>query len=285
MPRRIPTQAAVTIQLSTISTPAEQLLSVQPGPVKQDVLARAEERGWHRIPVLTDDGDLAGLVPAKKLRALLGSGEPIDAAKAELTVPELPGKVRVPVLLEAIRDHHAVIHRADPDEDRPDQWFALITPVDLNRPMFRASVYTIIALLETSFGELLSEEFDDDWSAIRLLGAGTEERVREYWEEQKDDGLDLSPIARITLSDMFHIAAESRNVWRLLGYDSPKALRPIGHDINDIRNRIMHPIRPLVPHERDVALVLEAVEHMIAITKEIQRQVPAMSQADGAASP
>ncbi len=282
MLRRIPTQSAVTIQLSTISTPAEQLLSVRPGPVKQDVLTRAGERGWHRIPVLTDDGDLAGLIPAKKLRKLLESGEPVDAARAELSVPELPGKVRVPTLLEAIRDYHAVIHRADPDEERPDQWFALITPVDLNRPMFRASVYTIIALLETSFGELLSEEFDDDWSAIRLLSDSTAERVREYWKEEKNDGLDLSPIAQITLSDMFHIAAESRNVWRMLGYDSPDALRPIGHEINDIRNRIMHPVRPLISRERDVALVLKAVDSMIAITQEIQRQVPALTGGNGA---
>lgn len=270
MPRRIPTQSAVTIQLSTISTPAERLLSVKPGPVDPAFINRAEAKGWHRIPVLTDDGDLAGLISLKKLRNLVQTGEPIDPAKAEITVPEMPGQVPVLDLLDAIRDHHAVIHRAGPDEDRPDNWFALITPTDLNRPLFRAAVYTVIALLETSFGELLMEEFEDDWSAIRLLSDGTEARVREYWKEQKNEGLDLSPIVQITLSDMFHIARESRTVWKMLGFASPDALGPIAHDINDIRNRIMHPIQPLIPHERDVTLVRNAVADMIRMTDEIQ---------------
>jgi len=270
VPRRIPTRSAVVIQLSTISTPVEQLLSIRPGPVDPGIIHRAEDKGWTRIPVLTDDGDLAGLIPVKKLRMLIKSGEQIDPATAVIDVPELPGTVPVLDLLTAIRDHHAVIHRAAEGEDRPDRWFALITPADLNRPLFRAAVYTIIALLETSFGELLMEEFDDDWKAIRLLSEGTEKRVREYWKEQKDEGLDLSPVVQLTLSDMFFIARESRKVWGLLGIGSPEQLADVAHSINEIRNRIMHPIQPLIPRERDVALVHDAVARMLRMIDAIQ---------------
>ena len=269
MPRRIPTQSAVTIQLSTISTPAERLLSIKPGPVDPSILERAEAKGWTRIPVLTDDGDLAGLIPARKLRGLIDVGEPIDPAKATIDVPELPGSVPVLTLLDHLAESHAVIHRAGPDEDRPENWFALITTADLNRPLFRAALYTIIALLETGLGELIMEEFDDDWSAIRLLSEGTQARVREFQKEQKEDGIDLSPVVQLTLSDMFHIARTSRNVWRLLGADSPDALGDTAHEINDIRNRVMHPIQPLVPRERDVALVRDAVRQMVHLTDEI----------------
>ncbi len=271
MPRRIPTTPAITVRLSTISTPAEHLLSIKPGPVDPTIIERAEDRGWTRIPVLTDDGDLAGLIPARKLRKLIETGEPIDPAKAEITVPEMPGHVTILELLDALRDSHAVIHRADPEDDRPDNWFALITSADLNRPLFRAAVYTVIAMLETSLGELIMEEFDDDWGAIRLLSDSTEARVRDFWREQKDEGLDLSPVVQLTLSDMFHIARESRNVWRMIGFDSPDALAPVARDINDVRNRVMHPIQPLIPRERDVAFIRDAVARMIDITKVIQQ--------------
>lgn len=284
MPRRIPTQSAVTIQLSTISTPAERLLSIKPGPVDPSILERANAMGWTRIPVLTDDGDLAGLIPARKLQQLIDANEPIDPAKATIDVPELPGTVPVLRLLDDLATAHAVIHRAGPDEDRPDSWFALITTADLNRPLFRASIYTIIALLETGLGELIMEEFDDDWGAIRLLSDNTEKRVRDFWREQKDEGLDLSPVVQLTLSDMFHIAKESRNVWRMLGAASPNALGDLARDINDIRNRVMHPIQPLIPHERDLALVRDAVAQMIRLTKEIAntsngRETPSATRA------
>lgn len=271
MPRRIPTQSAVTIQLSTISTPAERLLSIKPGPVDHSICERAEEMGWTRIPVLTDDGDLAGLIPARKLRQLIDNNEPIDPAKATIDVPELPGTVPVLRLLDDLTSAHAVIHRAGPDEDRPDSWFALITTADLNRPLFRASIYTIIALLETGLGELIMEEFDDDWGAIRLLSDSTAARVREFHKEQKDEGLDLSPVVQLTLSDMFHIARTSRNVWRMLGAASPDALGDTARDINDIRNRVMHPIQPLIPHERDLVLVRDAVEQMVHLTEAIAK--------------
>lgn len=270
MPRRIPIQSSVTIQLSTISTPAERLLSIKPGPVDPAILEQADKKGWTRIPVLTDDGDLAGLIPARKLRGLIDAGEPIDPVKATIGVPELPGSVPVLTLLDHLVESHAVIHRAGPDEDRPNSWFALITTADLNRPLFRASLYTIIALLETGLGELIMEEFDDDWGAIRLLSDSTEARVREFHREQKEEGLDLSPVVQLTLSDMFHIAKESRNVWRLLGADSPDALGDVAHEINDIRNRVMHPIQPLVPRERDVVLVRDAVRQMIHLTDEVR---------------
>lgn len=281
MPRRIPTQSAVTIQLSTISTPAERLLSIKPGPVDPSILERAEAKGWTRIPVLTDDGDLAGLIPARKLSQLIDAGEHIDPAKATIDVPELPGSVPVLTLLDHLAESHAVIHRAGPDEDRPENWFARITTADLNRPLFRASLYTIIALLETGLGELIMEEFDDDWGAIRLLSDGTQARVREFQREQKEDGIDLSPVVQLTLSDMFHIARTSRNVWRLLGSGSPDALGDVAHEINDIRNRVMHPIQPLVPRERDVVLVRDAVRQMVHLTDEIRK----VSNGSGTPSP
>ena len=115
------------------------------------------------------------------------------------------------------------------------------------------------------------EEFDDDWSAIHLLSDGTQARVREFQREQKEDGIDLSPVVQLTLSDMFHIARTSRNVWRLLGASSPDALGDIAHEINDIRNRVMHPIQPLVPRERDVVLVRDAVRQMVHLTDEIRK--------------
>ena len=284
MPRRIPTHSAVTIQLSTISTPAERLLSIKPGPVDPGILERAEDMGWTRIPVLTDDGDLAGLIPARKLRQLIDNNEPIDPDKATIDVPELPGTVPVLQLLDDLSTAHAVIHRAGTDENRPDSWFALITTADLNRPLFRASIYTIIALLETGLGELIMEEFDDDWGAIRLLSEGTAKRVREFHKEQKDEGLDLSPVVQLTLSDMFHIARTSRNVWRLLGAESPDALGEVAHEINEIRNRVMHPIQPLIPHERDLVIVRDAVAQMLRLTDEIakasnSRETPSATRA------
>lgn len=271
---RSSTYPPAIVQLSTISTPREHLLKLRPGPASLEIIEQAEQMHIYQLLVLTDEGDLAGLIPLTRLKELYGSNEMVDAARAKIRVPELPGHVPLLHLLDAMAEHGAVVHRGGPDDHRDPDWFAMITNADLNRPIFRANVYLVLARLETVLGELIMDEFGDDWGAIRLLSEHTQRRVRDFYEDAKAEGVELSPVVQLTLSEMFHISASSREVWKLCGYASPKDMAHDGSIITDTRNHVMHPIQPLINRNKDVSELRDVVRLVLDLTERIQQVTP-----------
>ena len=175
-------------------------------------------------------------------------------------------------------DHHAdddrVGHGADPDAgDYQENWFGIVSTADLNRPIFRAHIYQMLVILETSLGQLIMNEFGDDWGAIRLLSEGTQARIKDFYDEERAEGVDLSPITNATLSDLFHIATESNNVWKLMEFDNPNELRPIAYRVNGLRNTIMHPVRPLIVNERELKDLVSAVDEVEKMTDRLMKRI------------
>lgn len=260
-----PARLPILVNVDEISTHREQLIAIKPGPVDPALVEEARASGVRQLPVLTEDGDLAGLIPVRKLGELLTTGEEISVAKAEIRVPVVPDEVELSEFVQMMIDHNAVIHRSE-DGSHPASWFGLVTLADLNRPMFRAYVYRLVVAVETSLGNVIMSEFNDDWGAIRLLSDNTQGRIRDYYNEEKEQGVELSPVMTATLSDLLFIARESNNVWKSLGYANPKEMVPVSQQINELRNRIMHPIRPLIVAEADLEELRTGIAAMLDLT-------------------
>jgi len=268
----LPPILPIMVDLTEISTPREALLAVKPGKPDAQVLKQAMDAHFQQLPVLTEDNGLAGLVPVTKLAEMVGTGEAISADKAKIKVPAFNREVSLEEFVTAMRDHGAVVHNALDGDGHDPTWFGLVTMADLNRAMFRSYVYRLIATLEGTLGQLIMDEFADDWGAIRLLSDGTQGRIRDFYEEEKRDGVEISPIMNVTLSDLLYITRESNNVWKLLGYRDPDELNDISHQINELRNRIMHPVRPLIVVHDDVETLYAGVMQMSDIIQRVLKQ-------------
>lgn len=264
----------VMIELADISTPCEQAVVARVGAIVPGVVTVATDAQFHVVPIVNEDGTCAGTIRVEALAKLAAEGTPLTADHATDTNDLLPHLISVTSLVKTLAEREVVIHAADPeDEDFPPDWFGLISVADLNRPIFRAHVYQMLVILETSLGQLIMDDFSDDWGAIRLLSEHNQARVKEFYDEERAEGVDLSPITTVTLSDLFHIATESKRVWKLMGFDNAESLGPVAHQINGLRNTIMHPVRPLIVNKNDLndlASGLVAVEKLSeTITKRI----------------
>lgn len=261
-------QLPVMIDLTTISTPRERAITVHTGEIEPAVIAQATEARIRTLPIVDDADTCQGAISVAKLKELAESNTPLTAEHATTKCEVFPHYVPVTRVLTALAEHGIVIHAPDPENGQGENWFGIITPADCNRPMFRAHVYMMIVILETSLGQLIMDEFGDDWGAIRLLSDHTQQRIKEFYEEEKAEGIDLSPVTNATLSDLFHIALTSNNVWKLMEFANPEELRPLTYQINDLRNTIMHPVRPFVVSEKELkehAAAVELVDELITV--------------------
>lgn len=264
----------VMIELTRISTPREQAIVARIGKIDHGVIDAATSARFQAVPVLDANDECLGMIEVSRLAQLAASGEALTPAHANGGCVRLPYLVPVTSLVSALAESGVILHAADPeDEDYPPNWFGIVSVADLNRPIFRAHVYQMMVILETSLGQLIMDEFGDDWGAIRLLSEGNQKRVREFWEEEREEGVDLSPITTVTLSDLFHIAAESNWVWSLMGFAGPAELRTVAYQINDLRNVVMHPVRPLIVNRKDLMDLDAGLRAVESLTAELLKRI------------
>lgn len=269
-----PPKLPVMIDLTNISTPRQKAITISPGEIDPALVQKGKEARVRSLPIVGDTSECLGAISVNKLAELAESNTPLTADHATIPCNILPHEVPVSTLLRQLHDQGVILHAADPDADDYDAaWFGIVSTADLNRPIFRAHVYRMLVILETSLGQLIMDEFGDDWGAIRLLSDGTQARIKDFYEEERAAGIDLSPVTNATLSDLFHITTESNNVWKLLDFDSPNQLKPIAHSINGLRNTIMHPVRPLIVSEQELKDLVEAVDNVEMITNRLMKRI------------
>lgn len=264
----------VMIDLTTISTPRQVAIVVHVGKIDLAVVVEATEARVRSLPLLDSAGNCLGTISVARLAELAASKTELTPEHATIRCNIVPHLIPVLDLLRLLAEHGMIMHSADPDaDDYQADWFGIVTTADLNRPIFRAHIYQMLVILETSLGHLIMDEFGDDWGAIRLLSDHTQRRIRDFYDEERAEGIDLSPVTNATLSDLFHIATESNRVWSLMGFDSPQHLREVGHRISDIRNRIMHPVRPLIVNERELTEIVAGVEDIEPLTTTLMKLI------------
>lgn len=269
-----PPNLPVMIDLTTISTPREAAIVAPLGKIDPAIIEEATEARVRSLPIVSKDSGCLGAISVQRLAELAASKTPLTRDHATIPCNILPYAVPVTALLKQLGEHGVIIHGPDPnDADLTNGWFGIVSTADINRPLFRSHIYTMLVILETSLGQLIMDEFGDDWGAIRLLSEGTQKRIKEFYDEERAEGVDLSPVTNTTLSDLFHIATESNNVWRLMDFDHPNELRPIAHRINDLRNTIMHPVRPLIVNEREVDELIAAVHEIEMLTDRLMKRI------------
>lgn len=269
-----PPSLPVMIDLTTISTPKEAAIVAPLGKIDPAIIEQAIEARVRSLPIVAEDTGCIGAISVQRLAQLAASKTELTAEHATIPCNILPHLVPVSSLLKQLADQGVIIHGPDPDdEDLRNGWFGIVSTADLNRPIFRAHIYQMLVILETSLGQLIMDEFGDDWGAIRLLSEGTQKRIKEFYDEEREEGVDLSPVMNATLSDLFHIATESNNVWRLMDFDQPNDLRPIAHRVNDLRNTIMHPVRPLIVSERELHDLVKTLAQVEMLTDRLMKRI------------
>lgn len=128
----------------------------------------------------------------------------------------------------------------------------LVTPADLNRLPVRAYLYNLIGGLEVGLGRMLRAHFRDNTAGLlALLSTGSRGTVEAELAETRAGNVDVDPVEFLYISDLIDVVGKEAALRQMLGYLSRSQLEDDLGGIVSLRNRIMHPVRPLLENAPD----------------------------------
>jgi hypothetical protein len=255
------------VDLRRLLTPLSNCVFLPPGPVDAPIVKELEDRGFDQAPVQSSDGAVLGIIETTAARSLLASSKPIE--------PEALAQDRLGIgtslqrLLEALSEVRAALVYDDA-EGLDSQCLGLITRSDLNRHYLRAVIYGILAELEEGLANLVDKQFPDPWAWLGRLDDETQARLAGYWIISQRRNVDIGPVTGATLSQLLNIVSRSPELVERLGYSSGKGFKDETRHVPEIRNRIMHPVRPMVLEMEDVTLLKTTLATVTALTAKLR---------------
>jgi hypothetical protein len=255
-----------TLDLQRLCVPLDRCVAVVPGSVDQNTLSILTERGYDQAPVYDRQSRRCwGLVETSYLRVLSEAGQPLRSddphVRDERWEFRVGSLMTLFALLDKMTDQRSVlvIRESDATEHgHHESIWGLFTISDLNRHAVRGAIYRLLAEVESGLAKWLEALLPDPWSWIRHLDEEQQARVLGYWELSKKQGVDVGPVAALTLTQLVNVIARHDTASERLGYPSRSKFAKSTGQLPRLRNRVMHPIRPLILTHPDVGDVLRA---------------------------
>jgi len=272
------------IDLQRLCIRLERTVSVLPGPVDGSTLSKLTESGFDQAPVYDSSTHTYwGLVETSHLRSLFESGKPLRSddpiigdKSREFHVGSI---VTIFGLLEKMTTQRAVIVVQDSDDTEyghGERILGLFTISDLNRHAIRSAIYQLLADVEAGLAKWLEFSVADPWEWLKKLEEDQQARVIGFWELSKRQGVDVGPYAALTLSQLVNIIARLEGGAVQLGYESRTQFERAKGPLPNLRNRVMHPVRPLVLTHADVA----SVSGSVLILEDLREKIEALLAKD-----
>lgn len=265
-------------ELETLCTPMDECLTVTVGPVDTSILAELETRQYDQAPVYSTNRCLLGLVDTQRLRTLHEKSSPLLADDPAVCDQDhqfhIGPFVTVSRIFETLSDRHSVLvfRGSSATEYGYVEWhYGLLTISDLNRQPLRAALYSVLAELESGMANLVDKHFQDPWVWVKTLAEENQVRLLGYWELTRRLGIDVGPIAATTLAQLFQVVAKNKELLSSLGYDSRNAFESQTGTIAHLRNSVMHPVRPLVLDQDEVAKVLATLQSATDLFTRVEK--------------
>ena len=212
-------------------TPRHDLFTGEQGADLARMRAEAKRRRFDLVPI-TRDGRIVGL-----LRVEGGEPEPLTdrwLVSRDTPIPDLLG-----LFVESGLPGFLVFWRQDV--------IGLVTPADLNKLPARIFLYHLIGEVELALALRIRSQFADDPSQIlHMLSEKRRKSLEEYLTVLAEGNVDIDPVQLLRLSDVINIAAKHETLRAELGFPSRRATEKALGGLNDLRNRTMHPVRPLL---------------------------------------
>lgn len=270
-----------TIDLERLCIPLDRCVTVVPGPVDPAALSVLEQHTYDQAPVYDPSSRRYwGLVETCYLRSLFESGQPLQQDDPVLQDEghkfHIGPFVTIFSLLQKMASRRAIIVFRDSDATEyghVEFIWGLITISDLNRHGVRSGIYRLLADVESGLARCLELEHQDPWKWLRHLDEEYQARVLGYWELSKKQGVDVGPIAALTLSQFIQIICRDDKGATRLGYPSRTQFKRVASGLPSLRNRVMHPVRPLVHSIEDVERVRASVFNLEVLRERVEKLI------------
>lgn len=217
-----------------LMTPRKQLFEVEPGDL-QNARIEAEQQGFDLVPIIENDC-IIGVWHQQAINF-----EPLTdrwLVSRDTSIPDL-----LTLFVESQRPGFLVLHR--------QEIIGLVTPADLNKLPMRVYIYNLIGELELGLAALMQDHFQiNRMEAIRQkLGEDRWQKITESEERLRKGNVDVDPIQLLYLNDLVNIVCKTEDLLTKLKMSGTEAKKLGG--LVRLRDRTMHPVRPLLEQYPD----------------------------------
>lgn len=261
------------VPLEEICIPLSDCVCIRPGAIPNELLSMLGKKCYDQAPVYDPESRTRwGLAYTTYLRKLASEHRALDAddphirdAKKEFRVG---AHTSIYQLVHKLLDEQAVIVIRESDATKyghVESILGLFTIGDLNRHEIRSLLYRLFSDVESGVAKVVERAFLEPWDWIKLLGEEQQVRVLGYWELARHWDVDIGPIAATTLANLLTIVAKSPNLRTVMGFNSRKNFEKHAGKLPEFRNRLMHPVRPLIlgqPDVKDLYTVMRFLENL-----------------------
>lgn len=123
----------------------------------------------------------------------------------------------------------------------------LVSPADLNKLPARVFFYHLIGELELGLARLINSYYKDDGKEpVKLLNAKRQAEIRETNTALLLGNSDVDLLQLLYLSDLINIIFDTPDLRMLMGFPSRNSAKKQFSGLNELRNHIMHVVRPLL---------------------------------------
>ena len=245
-----------------LMTPLEQCIQVCPGVVDAEVVATLRRNDFDNAPMPSSDGVIA----TSYLEQLLASNRPLSAEDPAIDRTVLNSAAGLRELLETVAAHNAVL------VSEHGKSAGLLTLSDLNKHPLRSLLYASLANLEIDLAEAIRRICPDPWDWIQELTEENQVHVIGYWEVTKRKNIDIGALAACTLTQLIRIVCTLEKVRLEFGFKSRKAADETCGSLPTLRNKVMHPVRPLIGTPDEIADLVSSINKLEVLMSRVPRK-------------
>lgn len=244
------------VDLRPICVPLEHCNCARYGLVNTLILDQLKQNDYEQAPILDSDINAVGIADTKALENLHSQNLPLTEASPVIDNTMLESETTLDALLETLSSKRAVLIV---DAHRP---IGLLTISDLNKHHIRSVIYPLLAKLEIELAALISETCTDPWDWIPNLPRQRQVQVIGYWEVTKRAGVETGALTGCTLTDLIEVLAKNEVVRSKVGYQDASQVRLALGNLRQFRNKVMHPVSPLVLSMKEVGDMRETIKQI-----------------------
>jgi len=254
------------IDLRSIATPLAECLCFALGPVDPQVIASLEEGRYDQAPVVDQAGIPIGILPVGAAKGLLSQSSPLRSTDPEILHGCIETNASLNQLLGALEEADAVLLRDTDDAD----YHGLLTLSDLNRHGFRSVLYGVLAELEAVLARMVEISFTNPWDWLEKLNEDAQVRLLGSWQLAQRRNVDIGPLASCTLTELLRITATFEGLRLAAGFRARAQFDKAFGSLPDLRNRVMHPVRPLILKRADVESLNQTMAAVRQLTGDVR---------------
>ncbi len=258
------------VWIDGIATPISHCLNANVGEIGLELLNKLDFHNFDQV-LVTAEKHAIGIIDTSDLKYLYEHKKNLSIKSKFIKQVYVYVKTSLEDVLKIFENTNSAILLNGAKTDVNSYATGLITLSDLNKSAFRGLLYQLFANLEGNLSKIIDQTYENHWDWLPWLSENHQISLIGSWEISKRNKVDLRPINGANLTQILTIIGKSQELRKIMGFESRNKYDDLTGRIPEIRNKIMHPVRPLVLNSDDVSQLRKCLETISDLQKRSTR--------------